>query len=212
MKKGFLSGFLTALILVGLIGTASATVGRRTVEIDYNNISVTLDGKKVELVDANGKPVEPFAIDGTTYLPVRAVSTALGLGVEWNGTTNTVILKDSKSGEASYPASISFPLHLYSNDGSVYLGKLVTNTYDKNSIWNEYGTYGSQYSSSSIWNEYGTYGSDYSSESAFNEYALKPPIIVDNDGNFFGYLTANQYAQDGYTIFELQQFLAENNQ
>ena len=196
MKKGFLSGFLTALILVGLIGTASATVGRRTVEIDYNNISVTLDGKKVELVDANGKPVEPFAIDGTTYLPVRAVSTALGLDVEWNGTTNTVILKDSKSGEASYPASVSFPLHLYSNDGSVYLGKLVTNTYDKNSIWNEYGTY----------------GSDYSSESAFNEYALKPPIIVDNDGNFFGYLTANQYAQDGYTIFELQQFLAENNQ
>ena len=28
--------------------------------------------------------MEPFAIDGTTYLPIRAISSALGLGVEWN--------------------------------------------------------------------------------------------------------------------------------
>lgn len=101
MKKGFLSGFLTALVLLGLIGTASATIGRRTVNIDYNNINVTLNGKAVELVDANGNAVEPFAINGTTYLPVRAVSTALGLDVSWDGATSTVILSDPSSGSSA---------------------------------------------------------------------------------------------------------------
>lgn len=331
MKRGFLSGFLTALVLLVLIGTTSATIGRRTVDVDYNNINVTLNGEAVELVDANGNPVEPFAINGTTYLPVRAVSAALGLDVDWDSTTSTVVLEgsisseqtvgaifypdfsvpaldnivgsdafldlylldsgdsiayyydpskitktnyiseygallelcgfeldpsytlsdacyvneisntsvlidtgnvgrvvvlvinlaDSKSdiGSTSTPGittpqfpRVSFPLHLYSNDGSVYLGKLVTDKYDRDSIWYEYGSYGSQYSSESIWNKYGTYGSSYSSESAFNEYASNPPVIVDSDGNFFGYLTTNQYTSDGYTIFEIQQFLLENNQ
>lgn len=95
--KGFLSGVLVTLLLVGTFGTAVATVGQRTVNVDYNDIKVTLNGQVVSLVDANGTPVEPFAINGTTYLPVRAVSSALGLEVGWDGTTNTVILNDQKS-------------------------------------------------------------------------------------------------------------------
>ena len=81
-------------ILFGLIGTAAATVGSRTVSIDYNDIKVTLNGSQVKLVDTNGNTVEPFAIQGTTYLPVRAVSSALGLDVGWDGNTSTVILSN----------------------------------------------------------------------------------------------------------------------
>jgi hypothetical protein len=106
----------------------------------------------------------------------------------------------------------SFPLHLYSNDGKEYLGKLVTNEYDSDSIWNKYGDYGSKYSTTSIWNTYGDYGSAYSSESAFNEYATKPPKIVDNKGNFIGYLTSNEYMLNGYSIITFNQFLIDNNQ
>lgn len=51
------------------------------------------------------------------------------------------------------------------SDHDVFLGKLNADCYDSESIWNEYGTYGSKYSSKSIWNEYGTYGSEYSSYS-----------------------------------------------
>ena len=90
--RSFLSGCLVTLLAVGLIGTAAATVGRRTVEVDYNNIKVTLDGQQVALVDANGSPVEPFAINGTTYLPIRAVATALGLDISWDATTSTAVL------------------------------------------------------------------------------------------------------------------------
>ena len=51
-----------------------------------------MDGKEIVPVDASGNVVEPFIIDGTTYLPVRAVSSALGLDVSWNDQTKTVEL------------------------------------------------------------------------------------------------------------------------
>jgi hypothetical protein len=75
----------------------------------------------------------------------------------------------------------------------VYLGKLNANDYDSESIWNEYGKYGNSYNSNSIWNEYGRYGNEYSQYSPFNEYASYPPVIVDMDGNFYGYFTINEY-------------------
>ncbi|WP_245688745.1 hypothetical protein [Riemerella columbipharyngis] len=45
----------------------------------------------------------------------------------------------------------------------------------------------------SLWNEYGNYGSNYSSTSPWNNYASYPPIVVDKEGNFYGYFTINGY-------------------
>ena len=69
-------------------------------------------------------------------------------------------------------------LYIYGGeDHDVFLGKLNASKYD----------------SKSIWNEYGTYGSAYSSYSPFNSYASYPPVIVDEEGNFYGYFTVNKY-------------------
>ncbi len=88
-------------------------------------------------------------------------------------------------------------LHLYGGkDHDVYLGCLNCDKYNSYSIWNEYGTYGSKYNSKSIWNEYGTYGGEYSSYSPFNSYSSTPPIIVDKEGNSYGYFTTNEYKSD----------------
>lgn len=95
--KSFWGGVFVCLLLVGLIGSAAATIGKRTVEVDYNNIKVTMNGTAVNLVDANGSAVEPFAINGTTYLPVRAVANSLGLDVGWDGATSTVTLANKAS-------------------------------------------------------------------------------------------------------------------
>lgn len=95
--KGFVSGIVVALILVGVIGNAAATVGSVKETLYFSNINVTMNGKAVNLVDANGDPVEPFIIDGTTYIPVRAVANALGLDVGWDGRTSTVILTSKTS-------------------------------------------------------------------------------------------------------------------
>lgn len=75
----------------------------------------------------------------------------------------------------------------------VYLGCLNCSEYDSDSVFNEYGTYGNEYSTDSIFNEYGQYGGEYSSYSPCNEYSTTPPVVVDKDGNFYGYLTINEY-------------------
>jgi hypothetical protein len=85
-------------------------------------------------------------------------------------------------------------LHLYGGKNhDVYLGCLNCDKYNSNSIWNSYGTYGSKYNSISIWNSYGTYGSKYNSSSPWNSYSNDPPVVVDKDGNFYGYFTLNAY-------------------
>lgn len=112
-------------------------------------------------------------------------------------------------------ATYSFPLHLYSNDGKVYLGKCVTDKFDSDSIWYPLiGDYSSEYSQTSIWNKYGKYGSELISqdESAFNDRAQHPPIIVDNDGTFVGYLTTNSKLENAWTIAELRRFVENNGQ
>lgn len=76
------------------------------------------------------------------------------------------------------------------DSNNTYLGK-ISNRYDSESIFNEYGTYGSKYSSNSIWNEYATFGSKYSSYSPFNEYTTTPPMII-KDGKIIGYLSVNK--------------------
>jgi len=89
------------------------------------------------------------------------------------------------------------------------LGKLTTNEFDSDSIFNEYGTYGSEYSSQSIWNEYGTYGSEYSSQSAFNDYTFTPPYIVTSDGTIYGRLTTNNFISGAISPYSIYAILLE---
>ena len=85
-------------------------------------------------------------------------------------------------------------LRIIAADG-IFLGTLNENAYDSNSIYNEYGTYGSKYNAKSIFNQYGNYGSDYSSLSPFNQYSTSPPGLYDRQGNFCGTLSVNRYAR-----------------
>lgn len=103
MKKrfNFIAGMLTMALLFGMVGTAYAAYQKQAT-LNYPGIKITLDGDLVTPLDAAGNLVEPFTIDGTTYLPVRAIGNALGLGVDWDGTTNTVILTSPEDGWENY--------------------------------------------------------------------------------------------------------------
>lgn len=96
MKKNWKNWIAGGVVLTLLAGTlavpALASVGQKAAILDYNNIKVTLDGQPLTLHDAHGNTVETFAIDGTTYLPVAALSQALGLKVSWDNNTKTVVL------------------------------------------------------------------------------------------------------------------------
>lgn len=55
-------------------------------------IKIVINGTLIEPKDVNGKVVNPFLIDGTTYVPVRAITEALGKKIDWDGETRTVYI------------------------------------------------------------------------------------------------------------------------
>lgn len=83
MKKTF--KILTA---AALAITASFT----TAAMAADNISILIDGVILSARDANGNRVYPIERGGTTYLPVRAIGTAFGRSVDWDGNTRTVYI------------------------------------------------------------------------------------------------------------------------
>jgi len=89
---------------------------------------------------------------------------------------------------AQSPALLLFGGHGH----DVFLGCLNCSPFDRGSVCNEFGNHGSPFARESIWNEFGSYGSAFSSTSPWNEFASDPPVIVDREGNFYGYFTANQ--------------------
>lgn len=88
--RTFLAGVLVTLLVVGMIPPALAAAGK-TITV-YPGINIYIDDQKLEPKDANGKPVEVFTYNGTTYLPVRAIAEALGKNVQWDGKTQSVYL------------------------------------------------------------------------------------------------------------------------
>ncbi len=89
MKKTrkWLAGFLAVTMLAV---PALAATGQVEAMLDYLDIKITVDGEEIVPTDVNGESTEPFAINGTVYLPLRAISEALGYEVEWDAETNTV--------------------------------------------------------------------------------------------------------------------------
>lgn len=87
---------LGAALLVGGIsgGYAAVTYQTVTANIRYD-YHITYDGVEKVLKDTNGNRVFPINYNGSTYLPVRAISGLLGVNVDWDGNTNTVILGDA---------------------------------------------------------------------------------------------------------------------
>lgn len=79
----------TAIAPVEAAKSTQATV---SVSATYRDIAIIIDGVPLVPTDAAGNVVEPFLIDGTTYLPVRAISEALGLNVTWDNATSTVAM------------------------------------------------------------------------------------------------------------------------
>ena len=82
----------------------------------------------------------------------------------------------------------------------VFLGCMNCSSYDTGSVCNSYGEYGSSYRINSIWNTYSTFGNSYNLSSPWNAYSvdISVPVIVDRNGNFYGYFTINSYRSDAF--------------
>ena len=95
--KDMLIGGAIAATALTLAVPALAATGSRTVRVDYSDIKLVVNGKTVTPRDGNGDVVEPFTIDGTTYLPVRAIGELMGKNVNWDASTRTVSLSGTRT-------------------------------------------------------------------------------------------------------------------
>lgn len=84
-----------AIAAGGVVAGAVATRQQITAEL-RPDIGLTLNGQSQTL----DKSI--IAYNGTTYLPIRNIGELMGLDVDWNGTTQTVILNE-QTGTATTP-------------------------------------------------------------------------------------------------------------
>lgn len=90
---------LVSITVLYLSVPALANAYQKQATLSYIGTKIILDGKAVTLTDSSGNAIEPFIIDGTTYLPVRCVANMVGLNVEWEQNTSTIILTTIPSNE-----------------------------------------------------------------------------------------------------------------
>lgn len=93
--KGFGIGVIATLLCMSLVGTAYAAGQLKTIKIMEGGIKLYVDGKLVKPTDVKGNVIEPFIYDGTTYLPLRALSNVLTNNekeVAWDSKTSTIYI------------------------------------------------------------------------------------------------------------------------
>ena len=93
--KGFVSGLLMTVLVLSMCLSVSAAANR-TIQVE-DGIKITLNGSDMTPRDVTGKVVPVFLYEGTTYVPARAISEALGLNVSFNSATRTVVLSNKSS-------------------------------------------------------------------------------------------------------------------
>lgn len=110
MKKAikyYISGFLSAMLLTSAV---YAEPIQKELHVVYANVKIYIDGKLIDLKDANNQLVQPLNFNGTTYLPVRTIANVLGKSIRWDEKLKAVhIGEDLKSSIASPAAAGQSP-------------------------------------------------------------------------------------------------------
>jgi len=179
-----LIGMMMAFIISASVPVIGAST-TKTVTAYYNNIKVVVNGQQASLRDAAGNPVEPFVVDGTTYLPVRAVADALGTSVFWDGPTYTVYL-GRMDGKLDAP---TLRLGDAVNIGNMQIGK--TNQITDN--------YGNRYSEAY---NHGVFWAETTFETLLNmKYTRFKGTVYVPEGKIFDGSTYFTIEVDGRTVY-----------
>ncbi len=93
---------ITLVIITLILSTfAFANSSKKTIEVLFNTVKLTVNGQKVE--------ADTIAFDGVTYVPLRATAEMLGKEVGWDQETMTASINDKvekkKEAEPSKPMS-----------------------------------------------------------------------------------------------------------
>lgn len=86
------------------------------------DVTVELNGSRQIFRDLNGQSVFPIIYNGTTYLPVRAVSAIMKEPIEWDGKSKTVFVGKTLTYPNKDKAPISTGAAVSADDNTVWEG------------------------------------------------------------------------------------------
>lgn len=81
-------------VLLTSVVAGSTTTEKITAYIN-RGISIIIDGQTKTMLDADGNRVYPISYDGTTYVPIRAISELLNAKVSWDSKTGSVVIESN---------------------------------------------------------------------------------------------------------------------
>ncbi len=113
--KSMVSGIIIGVCISTSLMTAFAAWEDRQITASFRNIKIDLDGVLFTPKDANGTVVEPFIYNGTTYVPIRAVSQAFGYDVGWDAENETVLIETAAGSGTSVHFELLEPVSTFKN-------------------------------------------------------------------------------------------------
>lgn len=99
IKKSVFAILLAVVMATGLVLGANGAGAMQAVTAYLRpDVTIKMDGEVTIPTDQQGERVYPVYYQGTNYLPIRAVAKMLGVGVDWDQATQTILLGDPKDG------------------------------------------------------------------------------------------------------------------
>ncbi|AFH63119.1 stalk domain-containing protein [Paenibacillus caseinilyticus] len=99
MRKMMMVSVMGLSVLFGAGAGVYAGANLEEIKAYLNNdIKVKVNGQTVQLLDEQGSVVTPITYDGSTYLPARAIASALNVAVDYDAATNSVLFGEKVDG------------------------------------------------------------------------------------------------------------------
>ena len=129
MKSKLLLLFFTLLMVFFTLTTYAAN--EQVTATLSKKISIIYNNEMKEFSDVNGKKVYPILYQGTTYLPVRAISALFGISVKWDGENNKIYLSNGETDSSTCKTITTF-ISDENESVSPYLNQTISIEYKEN--------------------------------------------------------------------------------
>ncbi|MCR2803353.1 copper amine oxidase N-terminal domain-containing protein [Paenibacillus soyae] len=123
MKKKTAAALISLSMLASMGTGAYAATKLEEIKAFLNpEIKVKVDGSPVQLRDVNGNAIAPIMYNEANYFPIRAISDALGVAVDYDQESKTIILGEKVEG-ISIVDGFNDTYHTKDPKHTTYMGK-----------------------------------------------------------------------------------------
>ena len=118
------------ILMFALFLTTSyaANTYRKTITVT-SGVNVEFNNEAIDMTDANGKAVEAFIYNGTTYVPIRAVSNAFGADIGYDRNTQTISVYDDFTEILIAAYKLDFTISVCMTELEVYRAAINNNAF-----------------------------------------------------------------------------------